>query len=364
MNLVDTRQLEFDGVFGGHDIRIHGIERRNRGIESVRFARSCWAGDQHHAVGLQNIALKFLERLGFKSELGHVQPEVFLVQQAHDDFFAVQGRDGGNAEVEFLFLAFGLVLDHDAAVLRQALFRDVQFRHNFHTAGDRVFQFQRRIHHGLQLAVNAEPHAHFRFIRLDVNIARAALDRIRQDQIDKLDDRRFVGRLFQRRGVQLRFVGRQLQFFVLGNEVLHQVAEFFAVRGRSAIAARYRLGNRRFGRDDRLHVEARHELYVVHREDVRRVGHRNRQHRAHTRQRHNLIAQRRILWNEANDIGIDFVIFQVDGGHAVLARKHTGDVVIGDEAQFCQAASQLAAVGALKFERLLQLVLRNQAFFN
>jgi len=70
--------------------------------------RTGWAGDQHHAVGLQNAAFEFLEGLRLKAQLGHIQPEVFLVQQAHDNLFAVQGRDGRNTEVEFLFLAFGL----------------------------------------------------------------------------------------------------------------------------------------------------------------------------------------------------------------------------------------------------------------
>src|SRR6266404_6095899 len=280
LNLVDTRQLEFDGVFGGHDIRIHGIERRNRGIESVRFARSCWAGDQHHAVGLQNIALKFLERLGFKSELGHVQPEVFLIQQAHDDLFAVQGRDGRNAEVEFLFLAFSLVLDHDAAVLRQALFRDVQFGHDLQAAGDGILQAQGRGHHGGELSVNAEAHAHFEFVRLNVNIARATLHGIRQDQVDQLDDRSLFRGLFKRGEVHLRFFGGQFQLVVFINEVLHQIAEFFVVRCRTAVEPRDGVADGRFGGHYGLDVEARHELDVVHRKYVGGIRHGDGEHGA------------------------------------------------------------------------------------
>ncbi len=44
--------------------------------------------------------------------------------------------------------------------------------------------------------------------------------------------------------------------------------------------------------------------------------------------------------------------------------QYAGDVVVGDEAHLGQAASQLAAIGTLKFQRLLQLVLRDQAFFD
>src|SRR5207302_1853076 len=118
-----------------------------------------WTRYQHHTVRLQNIAFELLQRLRFKSELGHVQPEVFLVQQPHDDFFAVERGHSRNAEVQFLFLAVGPVLDHDAAVLRETLFRNVQFSHDLQAAGDCVLQAQGRSHHRGKLSVDAEPHA-------------------------------------------------------------------------------------------------------------------------------------------------------------------------------------------------------------
>jgi hypothetical protein len=62
--------------------------------------------------------------------------------------------------------------------------------------------------------------------------------------------------------------------------------------------------------------------------------------------------------------GIDFVIFEIYGRDAVLSGKHAGNIVVGNETQFGQAASQLATIGALKFERFGKLVLRNQALFN
>src|SRR6266576_6777108 len=181
LHLVDARQLEFDGVFRRHDVGVNSVERCNGGIKSVRFARSRRTGYQYHAVRLQYVAFELLQRLGFKSELGHVQPEVFLVQQAHDDLFAVERGHRRNAEIQFLFLAVGLVLDHDAAVLRETLFRDVQLGHNLQAAGDCVFPTQRRGHHRGKLSVNAEPHTHFELIRLDVDIAGSALDRVSQD---------------------------------------------------------------------------------------------------------------------------------------------------------------------------------------
>ncbi len=114
--------------------------------------------------------------------------------------------------------------------MRQTLFGDVQFGHDLQAAGNRVLEAQRRGHHRGELSVNAEPHAHFELVRLDVDIAGSALHGIRQDQVDELDDGCFFRRLLQRGGVQLRFFGGQLQLVVFINEVFHQVTDLFLIR--------------------------------------------------------------------------------------------------------------------------------------
>ena len=43
-------------------------------------------GDQHHAERLQNGFLEFLQRLGLEAELGHVETQVFFVQQPQTIF--------------------------------------------------------------------------------------------------------------------------------------------------------------------------------------------------------------------------------------------------------------------------------------
>jgi len=61
------------------------------------------------------------------------------------------------------------------------------------------FRRRGRGHHRGELTVNAEPHAHLEFVRLDMNIAGSALHGIRQDQVDEFDDRSFFRGLFQGR---------------------------------------------------------------------------------------------------------------------------------------------------------------------
>ena len=120
-----------------------------------------------------------------------------LSSKPQHDLLAPQRGQGRDAEIELLLLAADLHLQHDAAVLRQPLFADVELGHDLEARGDGVLQLQRRIHDRLQDAVNAEADAEFFFVGLHVNVAGAALHRIGEDQVHELDDGGFVGRFLQ-----------------------------------------------------------------------------------------------------------------------------------------------------------------------
>ena len=124
-------------------------------------------------------------------------------------------------------------------------------------------------------SVNSETHTQFRLVRLNVNVARAALYRIGQNQVDELDDGSFFGGFFERRRIQLGLLRRQLQFLVLFGQVFHQVGEFLGVRGGASVKPRDGIPDRRFGRHHGFHIETGHELDVIHREDVGRIRHGN-----------------------------------------------------------------------------------------
>src|SRR5260370_1670040 len=156
-------------------------------IQGVGLTGTSRARDEQHAIRPQDVALEFLQRLWLETQLGHVQPQVLFIEQAEHDLFAVQRRHRGNAEVQLLLPAVRAVLDHDAAVLRQAFFRDVQFGHDLYAAGHWVFQAQRRAHYRFPPALPADAHAHLFLVNLEVNIAGAALYGIGPNQIDPLD---------------------------------------------------------------------------------------------------------------------------------------------------------------------------------
>src|SRR6266403_3875515 len=48
--LIDAQQIEFNRVFGRHDVCIDGIQRLERGIKCIRLTASGRASNQYHAV--------------------------------------------------------------------------------------------------------------------------------------------------------------------------------------------------------------------------------------------------------------------------------------------------------------------------
>ena len=92
----------------------------------------------------------------------------------------------------------------NTAILRQALFGDVEFRHDLDTRDDQRRQVPPRLQNFAQDAVNAKTNAQPVFVGLDVDVRGVVLDRFGQYRIDEANDRRVV--------VAFEQVGRFLQF--------------------------------------------------------------------------------------------------------------------------------------------------------
>ena len=188
-----------------------------------------------------------------------------------------------------------------------------------------------------------------------MDVAGAALHRIAQNDVHKLDDRSFVSRLLQFRQAQFLLFTLQFDvFFVqLRHRLHHRFEVFFLGRSVGLINPRE---NRTLRGYDRFDIEPGHELDVVHGEDVRRIDHGDGERCAHAAQRKDLVTLRGFERNQLDDGGINFEIRKVDGGHAILARKEVGDVFIGQKAELHQRRPQPAALLLLNFGRLFQLL--------
>ena len=115
------------------------------------------------------------------------------VEQAHDDAFAVERGQRGNAQIHFA----AQDLDLDAAILRQAALGDVQLGHQLQARNDGGLQLARRRLLVEQHAIHAEADAELFLERLDVDVAGALLDGVGDHGVHQADDRRFAGHVAQ-----------------------------------------------------------------------------------------------------------------------------------------------------------------------
>jgi len=113
LHLVDAGHLVFDGVLDGDDLPVGLVDVVERRIKGGRLAGTRRAGDEEDAVGTGDQALELGLVVREEPELGQAQLEALLVEDSHDDGFAVDGRQDRNAQVDVAAAGAGL----DAPVL-------------------------------------------------------------------------------------------------------------------------------------------------------------------------------------------------------------------------------------------------------
>src|SRR6266849_1027844 len=190
-NLGDAAKLVFDGGFDSDDFVFVGFDFVDGGVERGGFAGTGRAGDQHHAVGLANVAA---EAAGFFGrEADDIEAEAmeffgkgFLVQHGKNGVFAVAGGADGNAQVNVAAFVFHA----EAAVLRDAAFGDVQVAENLDAGENGGVPFLGDgLHSVLKDAVNAVLDGYFSIAGLDVNVTGAAFQRSEDDGFDEAHHR-------------------------------------------------------------------------------------------------------------------------------------------------------------------------------
>src|SRR5581483_5427075 len=359
LHLIDARQVELDRILRGHDVHFRRVHLRECGVERVRLPRSRRTGDEHHAPRLEDRLLELRERLRLEAELRHVEAEVVLVEQTKDDLLSEQRRQNRDAEVELFVLVLELHLQLDASVLREALLGDVELRQNLHARGDRVPQFEGRIHDLVQDAVDAEPYAILLLVRLDVNVGCAALDRVGENEVAQFDDGRFFRRIGERVDVELFLFLEDLQVRILLRlKIFHDLLQL--ERGGRSVVVVDRGLDAELGGDDRLDVVARHELDVVHGEHVRRIRHRDRDRRAGLVDGKDVVLPRDVTGDQLDDAGVDLEVLEIDGRHSELLRQALGNVLLGHEPELDERLTELSARLFLDAQGLFELILRDQ----
>ena len=347
LHLVDARQVELDRVLGGGEVLRGLVQIGERRVERGGLARAGGARHQHHAEGLVDAVQEDVELRLLEAELGHVELQVRLVEEAHHDLLAEQRREHRDAEVH---LPAAPHLELDAAVLREPALGDVELGHDLHARGDRVLELHRRLHRLVEHAVDPVAHAEGLLVGLDVDVRCALLDRLRQHQVHELDDGSVLGFLGERVDVDVVRVVDEVDVRVV--EVPHHLFE----RGGLVVVLLDRAPDRLLGRDHRLDVVSGEELDVVEREDVGGIGGRQDQRRARPVDGDHGVLDRDLLGDQLDHGGLDLELVEIDRGHAVLLGDEIGELVLVQEAELGDLRAEPTALRAGLLARLAQLL--------
>ena len=185
--------------------------------------------------------------------------------------------------------------------------------------------------------------------RLDVDVRRPLLQRLAQDQVDVLDDRRVlddrveVGEV----GHLGRVVGAGLRRRVLGGE-----------RGLLVVAvdARDVLADLAGAAHDGVDVAADHGAKVVDGEHVGGIGHPDDRRVAPEADRQHPVAPSEALGHELDGLGIELELVEVDELHADLVGHRPDEVLLADEPELGEDLAEGPAGRGLLAQRRLDLL--------
>ena len=187
--MVDAGHLVFDGVLDRDELPVGLVHVVQATVKRRGFSGARGSSDEDDAVGEVDALFELRLVVREEAQVGQPEEQRGFVEDAHHDAFAVDRGNRGNAEVDRLVRK----ADLDAAVLRQALFRDAhRLRHDFEPAHDGAVQAFRRGLHFLQDAIDAETDAELALERLDVDVARAVRVGLEQEHRNHFDDRRIA----------------------------------------------------------------------------------------------------------------------------------------------------------------------------
>ncbi len=360
VDLVDAEDVEFHRVFRGQDVHFLVVQLGDGRVEGVGLARAGRPRDQDDAPGLLDVALELLQRAGLEAELGQVELQLVLVQDADDDLLAVDGGQRGDAHVDDLLGRGGVDLGLDAAVLGQAPLGDVDAGDELEPGRDLVLQVHRRLHVLVQHAVDAQAHAEFLLVGLEMDVRRPLDDGVVEDEVDQLDGRGVLVDVPFRRDVVVLHL-HDLDVGILAQ--LDLVEELLGLdAGGGAVILVDGLQDGRLGGDDRLDAQVGGEADLLLHEQVGRVGHGQGEVGADAVDGDDHVLAGDVGLDQLDHLLVDLELGEVDRRVAELLAQHLGDVLLGHVAEADQDAAQLARLLFLHLQRVLELLLRDLSF--
>ena len=137
--------------------------------------------------------MKAGKRLRPHPERHQLDTSGLLVQETQHHALAVQGWERGHAHVDLAVVH----TQADAPILGHAPFGDIQLGHDLEPAHDGRRETGRWRYGVLEDAVHAVAHAETVLVGLQVDVRGACVQRLEQQQVHDLHDRRLVGEAHQ-----------------------------------------------------------------------------------------------------------------------------------------------------------------------
>ena len=187
-----------------------------------------------------------------------------------------------------------------------------------------------------------------------MDVTRPAPHRVGEKTVDELHHRRIIRK--RHAGVVLFLLLHDLEILVSHTfektlQLCVGLLVVFLNRGPQRVLARYH----------RHDVAPGDELEIVDDLHVARLRHGDGQAAAVPLQRQDRMLQSHIGWNKLDDLFVYLELRQIDRRHVILAGQHLGDLDLQNKAQLHQDVTQPGTRTALLAQRLLELLLRDQA---
>ena len=279
-------------------------------------------------------------------EVGQVQQDRGLVQDSHHDLLPVDRGEGRDAQVDLL----AADLQRDAAVLGDAPLGDVEVGHDLEAADDAGVDLAGLGGHLVQDAVDAVAHPHLGLLRLDVDVGGAVTDRLGDQGVDELDDRRVVQRVG---GLEV------VEVLILSHQVPGEVVDAVPAQGGELVQHRHDVAA---GGHDRHHVGVADGADVVQRDDVGRVAHRDLQPPLVVEpEREDAVAPRHVVGQEAGRHVVDVLLAQLDELKAQVLGERRDEAGLGEQPHLDQDATERPAGALLLLAGPGQVLRRDEA---
>ncbi len=168
-HLDDAVNVIFDRLLGREQLRINLVDAAQNRVERSRLARAGRTRHDENAVWLFDIHRDLLVDILREADVFKVEGRGGLVENTHNDRFAMCGRQARNAQID---RAPGDG-ERDATVLRNAPLGNVEVRENLDARNDRGRHLDIRRLHFVKRAVHAVANLEVVLEWLHVNIGRA-----------------------------------------------------------------------------------------------------------------------------------------------------------------------------------------------